>query len=153
MKALALKSMSPAEMAELETADLADMQAEISALAGLVKTLNANLDAAIVAKFGDKIDAAYAEKHTGTAHILDGNFDLEINVPKKIDWDQAILKKAETLIRDEWGDDPEEYISITRKVSESAWKSWPTRLKEMFADARTEGTAKPQFKIARKESE
>jgi hypothetical protein len=152
MKALALKSMSPAEMAELETADLADMQAEVAEVAELAKALKANLDAAIVAKFGDKIDAACAEKHTGTAHILDGDFDLEINVPKKIDWDQVILKRAEILIRDEWGDDPEEYISITRKVSESAWKSWPTRLKEMFADARTEGTAKPQFKIARKEA-
>ena len=151
MKSDALLNMTPAEMAELPTSDLAEMQAEIAYAMDRAKALKANLDAAIVAKFGDKIDAAYAEKHTGTAHILDGEYDLEINVPKKIEWDQDLLRAAEKQIKD-WGDDPEEYISVTRKVSETAWKSWPSRLKEMFADARTEGTAKPQFKISKKEA-
>ncbi len=151
MKYDALLTMTPAEMSALPTSDLAEMQAEIAAAMDHAKSLKSILDHAINEKFRTQIEQKYAEKHTGTAHILDGDYDLEINVPKKIDWDQALLKKAEAQII-EWGDDPEEYISVTRKVSESAWKSWPSRLKEMFADARTESTAKPQFKITRKET-
>lgn len=151
MKSDALLNMTPAEMAALPTSDLAEMQAEIAGATEYAKSLKSLLDHAITEKFCTQIEQKYAEKHTGTAHILDGDYDLEINVPKKIEWDQALLKKADAQIV-EWGDDPEEYISITRKVSEAAWKSWPSRLKEMFADARTEGTAKPQFKITRKET-
>jgi len=151
MKSDALLNMTPAEMAALSTSDLAEMQAEVADATDRAKSLKSLLDHAINEKFRTQIEQKYAEKHTGTAHIHDGDYDLEINVPKKIDWDQALLKKAEAQIV-EWGDDPEEYISVTRKVSETAWKSWPSRLKEMFADARTEGTAKPQFKITRKEN-
>ena len=152
MKSNALLNMTPAEMAELPTSDLAEMQAEIAYAMDRAKSLKSLLDHAITEKFRTQIEQKYAEKRTGTAHILDGDYDIEINVPKKIDWDQDLLRAAEKQIK-EWGDDPEEYISITRKVSETAWKSWPPRLKEMFADARTEGTTKPQFKITRKENE
>lgn len=150
MKSNALLNMTPAEMATLPTGDLAEMQAEVAALADMVKSIKSLLDQAITEKFRTQIEQKYAEKSTGTAHILDGDYDIEINVQKKIDWDQDLLRAAEKQIK-EWGDNTEEYMSITRKVSESAWKSWPTRLKEMFADARTEYTAKPQFKISKKE--
>ena len=146
-----LSKMTPADMALLSTEELAQMQDALAALKEEHDTHKSLLDQAINARFKIDIEKAYAAKggYTGSAKVEDGEYVLEVNVPKKVNWDQSMLKDMEAEVRS-WGEDPEQYIKFKREVPESAFKAWPDTLKSKFAAARTEGAGKPTFKIVKK---
>lgn len=136
-----LKGYNLADLADLiDFADATKKEAEAAAklLRGFVLDRNA------VA-----IKAAYDAKgsDTGTVHVFAGGFDLEVNTPKKVEWDQDKLAAACAKIAAA-GDNPGEYVKIERKVEEKAFTAWPSLLKRQFADARTLTPGTPTLKIA-----
>ena len=45
------------------------------------------------------------------------------------------------------GDDPTEYLEIAYRVPERRFGAWPAAMREGFADARSETTGKPVFRL------
>lgn len=85
-------------------------------------------------------------KDTGTVHLTDDRFDVRVNIPKKVIWDQTQLKQMARQLRDQ-GVDPEIYIDCSLKVSEKTYNGLPLTLKPEFQAARTVKPGKAHFTL------
>lgn len=123
--------------------DVADQKASLKGLEDLLNT-------ALATRYGEQ--AAMLRrgegKNTGTVSIGDGEFVIKADLPKKVEWDQARLREAETVVRS-WGEDPAQYLSAVLSVPESRYNAWPESIRKVFEPARTVGTGRPTFKIER----
>lgn len=67
-------------------------------------------------------------------------------LPKRIDWDQAMLAQiAENIAAA--GEDSAEFIETTLKVSERKYAALPESWHKGFEPARTVRTGKPKFRL------
>lgn len=91
----------------------------------------------------------YAEglNDTGTHHRIDGDYEIKVTVPKRVDYDQAKLATAVETIRG-WGENPTDYVETKLSVAESKFKAWPPAIRDFFEPARTVKPGKPKFEIA-----
>lgn len=74
-------------------------------------------------------ELAKKDEPFGTANI--GPFSF--NTPKKVEWDQVKLK----TLYSEIGETAHEYMDISYKVRETAFKNWPSSIQNAFLPART----------------
>lgn len=88
----------------------------------------------------------------GKVEIIVGNYAVDVTVPKKVVWDQDLLRDKHKSIA-ESGDNPDMYIKTKYDVSETAYKSWPKEVREFFDDARSVAAGNPTIKISKRESE
>ena len=88
---------------------------------------------------------------TGTVHFDDGDYTVTTDLPKKVEWDNELLKKAIKKI-EEKGDEPEEYVDITYKVSERSYAAWPNSIRALFEPARILKLGKPVISLKKKEA-
>lgn len=90
----------------------------------------------------------YAEglNETGTHRRLDGNYEIRIEVPKNVSWDQTKLASAVETIRG-WGENPADYIETKLSVSETSYKVWPPAIRDLFTPARTVKPGKAKFEM------
>jgi hypothetical protein len=105
------------------------------------------LDGAIALKYGDQAqEALRAEgKDTGTVRLQDGPVTVVAELPKRVDWDQAMLAGlVERILTD--GADPTEYVDIAFSVPERKYTAWPKDIRQEFEPARTVRTGKPKFR-------
>ena len=84
---------------------------------------------------------------TGTHRRIDGDYEIRIDVPKNVAWDQARLADAIETIRS-WGEDPADYVETRLSVSETSYKAWPPAIRDLFTPARTVKPGKKKFEIA-----
>lgn len=97
--------------------------------------------------------AAIAEAYTakgdpfGVIHLYDGEYELELNTPKRVEWDQEQLAALQAVIRDEWNSDPAEFIEAKLSVKESKYKAWPSELKARFETARVVKAGTPSLTL------
>lgn len=84
---------------------------------------------------------------TGTHRRMDGDYEIRIEVPKNVAWDQAKLAAAIETIRS-WGENPTDYVETKLSVSESSYKAWPPAIRDLFTPARTVKPGKKKFEIA-----
>lgn len=84
---------------------------------------------------------------TGTHHRQDGEYDIKITVPKRVDWSQAKLAQAVETIKS-WKEDPAEYVDIKIGVQERKFDAWPSAIRDLFEPARTVKAGKPKFELA-----
>lgn len=84
---------------------------------------------------------------TGTHHRIDGEYDIKVTIPKRVDWDQAKLAGAVETIKG-WGENPAEYVDTKIAVQERKFDAWPSAIRDLFEPARTVKTGKPQFVVA-----
>ena len=91
----------------------------------------------------------YAEglNSTGTHHRTDGDYEIKVIVPKRVDYDQGRLASAVETIKG-WGEDPADYVETKLSVAESKFKAWPPAIRDLFEPARTVKAGKPKFEIA-----
>lgn len=97
-------NLTPHAIAELEIHDLAALSASDlivlqAGLAGDMKVLKARtekLNAAIERRYSDLARSAYLQngKDTGTIHLDDNGYDVEVCIAKKVEWDQDALRSA-----------------------------------------------------------
>ena len=90
---------------------------------------------------------------TGTTHLVDGDYDIKITVPKNVSWEQDKMRAAVETIKG-WGEDPAEYVDTKITVSERAYDAWPSAIRDLFEPARTVKQGKPKFdlSVAKKEA-
>lgn len=143
-----LEQISLGELASLPPEMLLDLQTVALAETARVKRLRDRLEAGIAQRYeaAAAAERSAQRKTSGTVRVEDENIVVVADLPKKVAWDQDRLAAMAKRIRDA-GDDPTEYIEITYRVSERRFGAWPEALRESFADARTETTGKPVYRL------
>lgn len=143
-----LASMTVAQLAAAPIRDFLEAERNVDEAIAFLKPLRAKLDAAKLQRFGEQARAALREsgRDFGTAHINDGALRVKYELPKKVTWNQAILKEMAERIAAS-GDKIEDYIDVKLSVPESRYSNWPTTLREQFAAARTVEEGKPSITL------
>ena len=134
------------DMLNLPTGELAQLPVE------LLATLQGELDHAAKqlkvssAKFGTALEVRYATraaearracaKDTGTVRLIDGDYIVVTDLPKRVDWNQAKLARIARNIADS-GEDPAEFIDTKLSVSERKYGALPEAWRKGFEPART----------------
>lgn len=106
------------------------------------------LDGAISLKYADRAQDTRQEagKDTGTIRFEDDGVTVIAELPKRIDWDQALLAQiAENIAAA--GEDPAEFIETKLSVSERKYSALPESWRKGFEPARTVRTGKPKFRL------
>ena len=143
-----LAGMTVAQLVMLAIADFTTAERNVDEAIAYLKQLRAKLDAAKVQRFGEQARAALRDsgRDFGTAHVNDGPLHVKYELPKKVSWNQTILKEmAERIVAS--GDKVEDYIDVKLSVSESRYTNWPQALQEQFAAARTVEEGKPSITL------
>jgi len=143
-----LPALPVGEIADLPGDQLALLKQDADERLRAAKTLCDWLDGAIALKYGDDAqEALRAEgKDTGTVRLQDGQVTVVAELPKRIDWDQAMLANLVERIRAD-GADPAEYVDIAFSVPERKYTAWPKDIRQEFEPARTVRTGKPKFRL------
>ena len=144
----ALRRMPVHEVIALPAAHLAMLQADAREALDAAKRMLDWLEAAIALRFEQRAIAARAAagKDTGTVRFQDGGVEIAVDLPKKVEWDQARLAALSEQIR-AGGEDPSQYVEISFKVPERAYVAWPERIRAAFEPARTVRTGRQTFKL------
>lgn len=143
-----LAGMTIAQLVMLSITDFVDAERNVDEAVTYLKQLRAKLDTAKLQRFGEQARAALREsgRDFGTAHVNDGTLHVKYELPKRVTWNQAILKEmAERIVAS--GEKIEDYIDVKLSVSESRYSNWPTTLREQFAPARTVEEGKPSITL------
>ena len=85
-------------------------------------------------------------KETGIISLLMSGVTVKQDIPKKVEWDQNILKDIYIKIKDA-DDDPSLYIDVKYNVPEKSYSTFPAQVQNMFNPARTIKTGKPSYKF------
>ena len=133
-----LISLPAGEIAQLPVELLAALQREIDAAAKQMKAVTARFSTAPEVRYAARAAEARRAcgKDTGTVRLVDGDFTVIADLPKRVEWDQAKLASMVERIRAA-GEDPAEYVEISFKVPERAYSAWPEAIRQGFEPART----------------
>ncbi|PWE31078.1 hypothetical protein C4N9_04835 [Pararhodobacter marinus] len=106
------------------------------------------LDGAISLKYADRAKDTRQEagKDTATIRFEDDGVTVIAELPKRIDWDQALLAQIAENIASA-GEDPTEFIETKLSVSERKYTALPESWRKGFEPARTVRTGKPKFRL------
>ena len=143
-----LREMTAEQAARLPIDQIASLLEDAATAKTSLKHCEDLIQAALHYRYADRAAVARADagKYTGTVSLNDGEYVIRADLPKKVDWDKAILAEAVEQIR-EWGDDPNEYVSTEIKVPEAKYSAWPSAIRGIFEPARTVSTGRPTFKL------
>jgi hypothetical protein len=140
-------------MAELEAMPLAELNEliqRVSSAEESARQYKQFLQAVMHHRFGSQANQLRqnAGKTTGTVRFEDEGFVVIADLPKRPEYDQRKLKDAVEALR-KWGENPEDYVGIEVKVSETKFGAWPPAVRELFEPARTIKAGKPTYKLER----
>ena len=133
-----LINLPAGEIAQLPVELLAALQRELDAAAKQMKAVTARFSTALEVRYAARAAEARRAcgKDTGTVRIVDGDFTVVVDLPKRVEWDQAKLAAMVERIGAA-GEDPAEYVEISFKVPERAYVAWPEAIRQGFEPART----------------
>jgi len=143
-----VRTMPIGDIAALPADQLALLQGEAEAALQAAKTVADWLAGALALRYSERARALRNDsgKDAGTVRFEDGAVTVTADLPKKVDWDQAVLAGLIDRIRAA-GDDPSDYVEVSYKVPERKFTAWPAPIRENFAPARTVRTGKPTFTL------
>lgn len=143
-----LPGLSPQDIAQLPVELLAILQREVDERMAQVKAAKARLDGALTVRYAARAaeERRAAGKDTGTIRLIDGDFTVVVDLPKRVDWDQDRLAAMVERIRAA-GDDPAQYVEIAYKVPERNYTAWPDAIRASFEPARTVKTGTLKIEI------
>lgn len=146
-----VRHMPIGEVIKLPADVLALLQADAREAQEAAKRLLDWIDGAIALRYEQRAIAARgaAGKDTGTVRFHDGDVEVSVDLPKRVEWDQNQLAQLAEKIRAS-GEDPAGYLEVSLKVSERAYTAWPERIRSAFAPARTVRTGRQTFKLTLK---
>ncbi|MBE9606272.1 hypothetical protein IAI18_15510 [Acetobacteraceae bacterium H6797] len=144
----ALRHMPVGEVIALPPEHLALLQADAREALEAAKRMLDWVEAAIALRYEQRAIGARAAagKDTGTVRFEDGIVTIVVDLPKRVEWDQARLATLVEQIR-AGGEDPAEYLEISFKVPERAYTAWPERIRQAFEPARTVRTGRQTFRL------
>ena len=122
---------------------IADAKSELATLTNMVQT-------GLELRYGEQAKAQLLAqgKDTGTTHIVDGNFDIGVEIGKEAKYEPKGLAELVAKI-EATGGDPREYVEIKYSVSEAKFKAWPQTLRAPFEALRTVTPKAPKFVLRR----
>ncbi|MDZ4140265.1 MAG: hypothetical protein U1D66_15530 [Erythrobacter sp.] len=143
-----LDRLSLGDIAALPPDMLLTLQEAALAETARIKWLRDRLEAGLAQRYGAaaEVERSAKGKASGTVRIEDADVVVIADLPKKVTWDQDRLAAMAARIRAA-GDDPTQYLEIAYRVPERRFSAWPEAMREGFADARTETTGKPVFRL------
>ena len=134
----AMLNLPTGELAQLPVELLAALQGELDHAAKQLKSASAKFSAALDVRYATRAAEARRAcgKDTGTVRLVDGDYTVVADLPKRVDWDQEKLAQIAANIADS-GEDPAEFIDTTLKVSERKYTALPEAWRKGFEPART----------------
>lgn len=143
-----LRNMQIGEIVALPAEQLALLQDAANEALRSAKAISDWLEGAIALKYTDRAVMARMEasKDTGTVRFDDGAVTVIADLPKRVDWDQALLAGLVERIS-AVGDDPAEYVDVNFKVPERKYAAWPESIRQNFEPARTVRTGALKVKL------
>ena len=126
------------DIAQLPVELLAILQRDVDERMARTKAAKARLDGALTVRYATRAAEIRqaAGKDTGTIRLIDGDFTVVADLPKRVDWDQDRLASMVERIRAA-GDDPAQYVDISFKVPKRKYAAWPDAIRAGFEPART----------------
>jgi len=108
-------------------------------------------DKEVLDAVGIAIDKEYSNKGDmfGTVNVDAGEFQVKVDTPKTVKWDEDGLESLFNRIMADGGL-PHEYITTKRTVEEEKYKHFPLVVKDLFDPFRTTKTGKQKIEIKKK---
>lgn len=131
----------PAKLDTLPISLLANLQTQAQSHLAQASQIVAILHGAFSRRYAAGLNS------TGTHRRIDGDYEIRIEVPKNVAWDQAKLAAAIETIRG-WGENPADYVDTKLSVSETSYNAWPPAIRDLFTPARTVKPGKKKFEVA-----
>lgn len=141
-----LKEQPPGVLDQLPVDVLANLQAQAEAHAADAAQMLAILHSTFTRRYAQGLN------DTGTHYRNDGDFNIKITVPKRVDWDAEKLASAVETIKG-WGEDPADYVDTKISVSETKYNAWPPAVRDLFTPARTVKSGKAKFEVLAQKQE
>jgi hypothetical protein len=126
------------ELAQLPVELLAALQGELGHASKTLKAATTKFSAALEVRYATRAAEARSScgKDTGTVRLVDGDYTVVADLPKRVDWDQAKLAQIAANIADS-GENPAEFIDTKLTVSERKYGALPEVWRKGFEPART----------------
>lgn len=126
------------ELAQVPVEMLAVLQAELDHAAKQLKSASAKFSRALEVRYATRAAEARRAcgKDTGTVRLVDGDYTVVADLPKRVDWDQEKLAQIARNIADS-GEDPAEFLDTKLSVSERKYGALPEAWRKGFEPART----------------
>ena len=139
-----LLTIPKSDLEKMTASDLADLQSRLLLSMENDKERKKVLDAYLKSKYDADIQSALknAKKDTGKVHITDGNVGIEVDVPKKVEWDQAGLTDVLNGMKPE---DAKHYAKVSIAVDERKYASAPPDIKSKLLACRTVKPGNPKI--------
>lgn len=131
-------NMPTGELSQMPVELLASLQIELAHAAKQLKSATARFSTALEVRYATRAAEARRAcgKDTGTVRLVDGDYTVVADLPKRVDWDQEKLAQIAQNILDS-GEDPAEFIDTKLTVSERKYTALPEAWRNGFAPART----------------
>jgi len=126
------------ELAQLPVELLAALQGELDHAAKQLKAATTRFNTALEVRYATRAAKARRAcgKDTGTVRLVDGDYTVVADLPKRVDWDQEKLAQISANIANS-GEDPAEFIETKLSVSERKYGALPEAWRKGFEPART----------------
>lgn len=107
-----------------------------------------NSEAELLARRKDEITTLLKTKDEpyGKVDIIVGNHKVAVTTPKKIEYDQSLLKQKVRQLIDA-NENPDLYIKTEYDISETRWKEFPVDVQKWLGEARTVKPGSVSLKI------
>ena len=147
---LQLDTLTQSRLATISTAEIAELNKVLDSVASRIKTAQGEIHKTYASRYLEKARAQLLAKgqDTGTTHILDGDFDITVEIGKDVKYEPKGLTELVAKIEANGGD-PREYVEIKYSVSEAKFKAWPQTLRAPFEALRTVTPKAPKFVLRR----
>lgn len=144
-----LREMPLGKIAMLSVEDLALLQEGLNGAKGHIEAIENKLRGGLDLKYGQRaaMQRSSLGKETGVVRFDDGVFNIVAEFPKRVKWDQSLLAVTVKTILEQWGEDPDQYVTTEYKVSEAAYTAWPDLLRKLFEPARNVEHSRPVYRL------
>ena len=131
-------NMPKGELAQMPVHLLGALQAELDHASKTLKAATTKFSSALEVRYATRAAEARRAcgKDTGTVRLVDGDYTVVADLPKRVEWDQAQLAQIAAKIADS-GEDPAEFVDTALKVSERKYAALPEAWRKGFEPART----------------
>jgi hypothetical protein len=131
-------NMPTGDLAQMPVELLAALQAELDHAGKQLKAATTRFNAALEVRYATRAAEARraCNKDTGTVRLVDGDYTVVADLPKRVDWDQEKLAQIARNIADS-GEDPTDFIDNKLTVSERKYGALPEAWRKGFEPART----------------
>ncbi|MFP1645220.1 hypothetical protein [Pontitalea aquivivens] len=131
-------NMPTGDLAQMPVELLAALQAELDHAGKQLKAATTRFNSALEVRYATRAAEARRAcgKDTGTVRLVDGDYTVVADLPKRVDWDQDLLAQIARNIADS-GEDPADFIDTKLTVSERKYGALPEAWRRGFEPART----------------